>query len=199
MPRFYVEPRPYCLIRAQKQNPFFLARASCHFSLQIPATLCKFRPLQQRELRAATATASRAVAATATVTLSSSLSLLLSATFGEPTTRDHHASLLPPPSRLASSHRRLVSRPATTTRDHHASPLPPSRLASVHHHARPPREPPAAVSSRVRPRCSDQSSLSLSLYKCSGVPPPPREHFRSFCRNCRAAVFFKVNFQRVFV
>jgi len=180
MPRFYVEPRPYCLIRAQKQNPILPRVRSCHFSLQIPATLCKFRPLQQRELRAATATASRAVAATVAVALPSSLFLLLSVTSGEPTTRDHHASLLPPPSRLASSHRRLISRPATTTRDHHASPLPPSRLASVHHHARPPRETPVAVSCRVRPRCSDQSSLSLSLCKCSGVPPPPRKHFRSF-------------------
>jgi len=182
MPRFYVEPRPYGLIRAQKQNPF-LPRARqllLHFSLQIPATLCKFWPLQQRELRAATATASRVAAATTTVALPSSLSRLLSATSGEPTTRDHHASLLPPPSRLASSHRRLVSRPATTTRDHHPSPLLPSRLASVHHHARPPREPLVAVSSRVRPCCSDQSSLSLSLCKCSDIPPPPCEHFRSF-------------------
>ncbi|QCD89983.1 hypothetical protein DEO72_LG4g935 [Vigna unguiculata] len=72
--------------RAQKQNPF-LPRARqllLHFSLQIPATLCKFRPLQQRELRATTATASRA--ATTTVALPSSLSPLLSATSDETTT-----------------------------------------------------------------------------------------------------------------
>ena len=147
MPRFYAEPRPYCLIRAQKQNPFFLARASCHFSLQTPATLCKFRPLQQRELRAATATASRAATATAIVALPSSLSLLLSATSSEPKTRDHHAILLPSPSRLASNHRCLVSRPTTTTRDHHASPLSPSRLAFGH--AAPTSRPSLCLSASV--------------------------------------------------
>ena len=120
-------------------------RASCHFSLQIPATLCKFRPLQQRELRATTATASRAAAATATVALSSLLSFLLSVTSGEPTTRaSYHRRLVLHPATAVSSRvqppphetttrppcRRLVSRPSTTTRDHHASPLLPSRLAS---------------------------------------------------------------------
>ncbi|QCD79227.1 hypothetical protein DEO72_LG1g2866 [Vigna unguiculata] len=152
---------------AQKQNPF-LPRARqllLHFSLQISATLCKFWPLQQRELRAATATASHA--ATATVALPSSLSLLLSATSDVPTTRDHHVSLLPPPSRLASGHQ-------------HVRP-PREPPAAVSSRVRPPpREPPAAVSSRVRPHCSGQSSLSLSLCKCSGVPAPPRKHFHSF-------------------
>jgi len=38
MPRFCGEPRPYRLIRAQKQNPFFLARAAAISPLQIPAT-----------------------------------------------------------------------------------------------------------------------------------------------------------------
>ena len=169
-----MEPRPYCLIRAQKQNPFFLA-CSCHFSLQI---------------RAATAIASRAAAATAAVALPSSLFLLLSATSGEPTTRDHHASLLPPPSRLVSSH----------------------------HHAGPPREPPAAVSSRVRPppretttrdpcRCLVSRpatlfrpvvplSVSLQVFR---RPSTTTRTLSFFCRNCRAAVFFKVNFERVFV
>ena len=60
--------------------------------------------------------------------------------------------------------------PATTTRP------PATTRASCHHHAslhaslhQPPQSRRAAV-----------SSLSLSLCKCSGVPLPPREHFRCF-------------------
>ena len=117
MPRFCVEPRPYRLIRAQKQNPFFLARAAA-ISL-----LCKFRR-PPREPPATTRASCH-----------------------------HHASLhaslhQPPQSRRASSH-------------HHAN-----LHASLH---QPPQSRRAAV-----------SSLSLSLCKCSGVPLPPREHFRSF-------------------
>jgi len=44
-----VEPRPYCLIRAQKQNPFFLARAAaislCKFVLPLPPPLVLPLPL----------------------------------------------------------------------------------------------------------------------------------------------------------
>ncbi|QCD85694.1 hypothetical protein DEO72_LG3g214 [Vigna unguiculata] len=153
MPRFCVEPRPYRLIRAQKQNPFFLARAAA-ISL-----LCKFRR-PPREPPATTRASCH-----------------------------HHASLhaslhQPPQSRRASSHHHasLHASLRRASSHHHASlhaslhQPPQSRRASSHHHAnlhaslhQPPQSRRAAV-----------SSLSLSLCKCSGVPLPPREHFRCF-------------------
>ena len=102
MPRFCVEPRPYCLIRAQKQNPFFLARVAT-------ISLCKFRR--------------RYFFFSPRLPASPPL---------ETTTR-------------ASCHHRLVSHPATAVSSRLQPPpretttraLAPSRLASVHHHARP--------------------------------------------------------------
>ncbi|QCE14162.1 hypothetical protein DEO72_LG11g1160 [Vigna unguiculata] len=155
MPRFCVEPRPYRLIRAQKQNPFFLACAAAISPLQIPAT-------------------TRASC--------------------------HHASLhashhQPPQSRRASSH-------------HHASlhaslhQPPQSCRASSHHHARPPRELlrrlvwRPSTTTRDHCRCLVPLSVSLQVFR---RPSTTTRTLSFFCRNCRAAVFFKVNSERVFV
>ena len=60
-----------------------------------------------------------------------------------------------------------------TTRDHHASLLPPSsRLASSHHHVRPPREPPAAFSSRVRPPPREPPTAVHHPQRCQHLRPP---------------------------
>ena len=103
MPRFYVEPRPYCLIRAQKQNPFFLARAAA-------ISLCKFWR--------------HCFFFSARLPTSPSL---------ETTTRAscHHRCLVSHPATAVSS--RLQPPPRETT----TRALAPSRLAFVHHHARP--------------------------------------------------------------
>ena len=91
---------------------------------------------------------------------------------------------------------------------HHASLLPPPR--------EPPREPPpaTAVSSRLQPpprepprepppatavsscRCLVPLSVSLQVFR---RPSTTTRTLSFFCRNCRAAVFFKVNFECVFV
>jgi len=123
MPRFYVEPRPYCLIRAQKQNPFFLARAAA-------ISLYKFRRLF--------ASSGHSNNASSVLPLPPPQVLPLPLPLLRCRRRCFFFSLRLPASpplettTRASYHRRLVSRPATTTRDHHASPLSPSRLASGH-------------------------------------------------------------------
>jgi len=165
MPRFYVEPRPYCLTRAQKQNPFFLARAAA-------TSLCKFRRLS--------GSSGHSINASPVLPLPPPLVLPLPLPLLRCRRRCFFFSLRLPASppletttRASCHHRRLVSHPATAV----SSRLqPPPRettmraLAAVSSHVRPPpRKTTAAV-----------SSLSLSLCKCSGVPLPPREHFRSF-------------------
>ncbi|QCD78372.1 hypothetical protein DEO72_LG1g2004 [Vigna unguiculata] len=112
MPRFYVEPRPYCLIRAQKQNPFFLVRAAA-------ISLCKFRR--------------RCFFFSPRLPASPPL---------ETTTRAscHHRRLVSHPATAVSSRlqppprellRRLVWRPSTTTRDHCCCLVPLSGLRSA--------------------------------------------------------------------
>ena len=140
MPRFFVEPWPYPLIRAQNRTPSS-SRAQLHFS---------------------------------------------SANSG-----DHE----PPATTRASCH-------------HHASlhaslhQPPQSRRASSHHHARPPRELlrrlvwRPSTTTRDHCRCLVPLSVSLQVFR---RPSTTTRTLSFFCRNCRAAVFFKVNFERVFV
>ena len=162
MPRFFVEPWPYPLIRAQNRTPSS-SRAQLHFS---SANSGDHEP-------PATTRASC----------------------------HHHASLhaslhQPPQSRRASSH-------------HHASlhaslhqPLPLCRRASSHHHARPPRELlrhlvwRPSTTTRDYCRCLVPLSVSLQVFR---RPSTTTRTLSFFCRNCRAAIFFKVNFERVFV
>jgi len=164
MPRFYVEPRPYCLIRAQKQNPFFLARAAA-------ISLCKFRWLSGSSGHSNNASSVLPLPPPLVLPLPLPLLRCHRRCFFfsprlpanpplETTTRAscHHRRLVSHPATAVSSRlqpppretttrapcRRLVSRPSTTMRDHHARPLPLSRPslylsasvpASLHHHA----------------------------------------------------------------
>ena len=149
MPRFCVEPRPYRLIRAQKQNPFFLARAAA-------ISLCKFRR--------------RCFFFSPRLPASPPL---------ETTTR------------ASCHHRRLVSHPATAV----SSRLqPPPRETTTRALARLVWRP--STTTRDHCRCLVPLSVSLQVFR---RPSTTTRTLSFFCRNCRAAVFFKVNFERVFV
>ena len=156
MPRFCVEPRPYCLIRAQKQNPFFLARAAA-------ISLCKFRRLS--------GSSGHSINASPVLPLPPPLVLPLPLPLLR--CRRHCFFFSPrlpanPPlettTRASCHHRRLVSHPATAVSSRLQPPpretttraLAPSLLASVHHHAR-----PLPLS---RPSLCLSASVSASLY-----------------------------------